>query len=53
MCDFHLIYLELKQFIDFINLKKNWNIEYAFIPDLQRTNLLRCMGRIWDSEWSV
>ena len=54
MDNFHLIYLELKQFIDFINLKKNWNMEYTFIPDLQRTNLLRCMGRIWDSKhWDI
>ena len=54
MNNFHLIYLELKQFIDFINLTKNWDIEYKFIPDLYQVNLLRCMGRIWDSkDWNI
>ena len=54
MKDFHLIYLELERFIDFINIKKKWNIEYSVISDLEYKKQLRCMGRIWDNKnWNI
>ena len=54
MIDLSLINLDLQKFIDFINLKKSWDIKYDIIDNLQIRNQLRCMGRIWDSkDWNI
>jgi len=44
--------MDLEIFLDYINIKKNWNLDYKnFIPNIQlkdKINTRRCIGRLWD-----
>lgn len=43
---------DLKIFIDYISIKRKWNLDYKnFIPEIQlkdKKNIKRCIGRLWD-----
>ena len=50
-----ILELELYNFIDQINHKKQWKLDKTkFCPNLFIKGQLRCMGRIWDSkDWDI
>jgi len=51
----NVIKVELRHLIDYINVKKSWDLEYDdYIGSIELYSEIRCIGRVWDaSTWDI